>query len=367
MQRQISFFILALLLCSSANAQYKNGHEYVDLGLPSGNLWATCNMGASSPTGYGDYYAWGELSPKSRYDWSSYKFYEATGSFLKYNKKDGLTVLEPEDDVAFLKWGGNWQIPSPEDWEELTDNVNVYVVSNHGLIYYSLESKKNSGVLIIPLNRFKSDIGDEMTKPGCCLWLSAISYSMGGDKFMLRSAKEGEAYAVVSAPYDNHRFDDWPWAITRCNGAGIRPVYHKTPKLSKHQRELQEKREREERLRKERLEREDEVVLFAATVSKPIFPGAKDYTESVKEFVKFLKEKIGVDEEYSFIANVYIGKDGRVYNAEIASKTKGPDDLETRFILAALSSPAWTPAKADLYHDGPYIAKCSLVFRVKNP
>ncbi|MBQ6101045.1 MAG: hypothetical protein IJL04_02000, partial [Bacteroidales bacterium] len=51
-----------------------NGHEYVDLGLPSGTLWATCNVGSNTPEGYGDYYAWGEIEPKELYDWKSYKY-----------------------------------------------------------------------------------------------------------------------------------------------------------------------------------------------------------------------------------------------------------------------------------------------------
>lgn len=364
MRLRTSFFISAILLCFSANAQNKNGHEYVNLGLPSGNLWATCNMGASSPTGYGDYYAWGELSPKSRYDWSTYKFYGAAVGFLKYNETDGLTVLEPEDDVANVKWGGNWQIPSTEDWEELLDNVDIYSVYDHGVRYYSLESKRNSGKLIIPLNRFKSDAGDEMIRLGCCLWLSSLTYDMEDEMIIPFKAEDGNAYAAVSAPNDEHKFNDFPLEIARCNGAGIRPVYHKTPKLSKQQRELQEKREQEERLRKEREERESEVVPVVLTSYRPIYPGAKDYSDSYKAFVEFIKDKIGRDEEYLFTATVYIGKDGRVYDAVIYKQTSGPDNLESRFKRAALSSPAWTPAKDGR---GDYVVRCSIVIKVKNP
>ena len=63
---------MSFALTTSAQDQSTN-HEYVDLGLPSGTLWATCNVGATSPEEYGDYFAWGETEPKSTYDWSTYK------------------------------------------------------------------------------------------------------------------------------------------------------------------------------------------------------------------------------------------------------------------------------------------------------
>ena len=90
-------------------------HEWVDLGLPSGTLWATCNVGASSPEGYGDYFAWGETEPKDYYDWSTYKWCNGnevtltkycTDSFFGYNGfTDGKTELDPEDDAAYVNWG----------------------------------------------------------------------------------------------------------------------------------------------------------------------------------------------------------------------------------------------------------------------
>ena len=78
-----------------------NGHEYVDLGLPSGTLWATCNVGAESPEEYGDYFAWGETAPKGTYSWSNYFDTNDGGTtFAKYNNDGGKTVLDPEDDAV---------------------------------------------------------------------------------------------------------------------------------------------------------------------------------------------------------------------------------------------------------------------------
>ena len=109
-----------------------NGHEYVDLGLPSGLKWATCNVGADDPEEYGDYFAWGETETKDNYSWPNYKWCNKTfNSITKYcnassNGKDGFTdtktTLETEDDAASFNWGGSWRMPSKTDWEELKDN-----------------------------------------------------------------------------------------------------------------------------------------------------------------------------------------------------------------------------------------------------
>ena len=85
------------------------GHEWVDLGLPSGTKWATCNVGASKPEEYGDYFAWGETKPKSTYDWRTYFDTDDVGkTFKKYNINGGLTELQPEDDAATANWGSGW-------------------------------------------------------------------------------------------------------------------------------------------------------------------------------------------------------------------------------------------------------------------
>ncbi len=63
-------------------------HHYIDFGLPSGTLWATCNVGADSPEDYGDYFAWAEVMPKSVYDWDTYKY-----SNEEYNQSYGHNHL----------------------------------------------------------------------------------------------------------------------------------------------------------------------------------------------------------------------------------------------------------------------------------
>ena len=117
-------------------------HSYVDLGLPSGTLWATCNVGATTPEEYGNYYAWGETEPKSVYDWDNYKYCNGhsnqltkycTQSQYGYNGfTDNLTVLQPSDDAATANWGSGWCIPTKEQWEELYQNTaTIWTTQNN--------------------------------------------------------------------------------------------------------------------------------------------------------------------------------------------------------------------------------------------
>jgi hypothetical protein len=99
----------------------ENGYEYVDLGLPSGLKWATCNVGSSSPEDLGDYFAWGETSPKFVYDLNTYFDSEGEIACIKYNLGGGKTILAPEDDAATVNMGGKWRMPTKEEWQELID------------------------------------------------------------------------------------------------------------------------------------------------------------------------------------------------------------------------------------------------------
>ena len=101
-------------------------HEAVDLGLPSGVKWATCNVGASSPEEYGDYFAWGETEAKTDYSWSTYRWCNGSETTLtKYNTMsdygtvDNKTVLDLSDDAARANWGGSWRMPTDAEWTEL--------------------------------------------------------------------------------------------------------------------------------------------------------------------------------------------------------------------------------------------------------
>ena len=116
---------------TSATGQNKRNdtHEPVDLGLSV--KWATCNVGANSPEEYGDYYAWGETEVKSVYDWDAYKWCNGNyGSITKYcidsdyGDVDHKTTLDLSDDIAYVKWGGKWRMPTSDELRELHNNCH---------------------------------------------------------------------------------------------------------------------------------------------------------------------------------------------------------------------------------------------------
>lgn len=107
-----------------------NGHAYVDLGLPSGTLWATCNIGAEEPSDFGDYFAWGEVTPKEWYDQYNYEFYSEDG-WLSI----GDDISGTEYDAATYNWGDAWRIPTFEQFRELYEEcrhgANIVVDDIH--------------------------------------------------------------------------------------------------------------------------------------------------------------------------------------------------------------------------------------------
>lgn len=140
-------------------------HGFVDLGLPSGILWATCNVGASCPEDCGDYFAWGETLPKDIYDWKSYKYSEFDGVDYRLTKYcidsfcglngfvDSLTVLEPMDDAVRANWGENWRLPSEGEWRELLQNT-TFVLTVQNNVQGWLFTSENGNNLFLPTTGF---------------------------------------------------------------------------------------------------------------------------------------------------------------------------------------------------------------------
>ena len=123
-------------------------HEYVDLGLSV--KWATCNVGASKPEDYGDYFAWGETTTKSTYDWSTYKYCNGSYNTLtKYNNSssygsvDNKTTLELADDAARANWGGSWRMPTDSELTELREQCTWTWTTQNGVNGYKVTSKKS--------------------------------------------------------------------------------------------------------------------------------------------------------------------------------------------------------------------------------
>ena len=134
---------------------YLNNYEYVDLGLPSGLKWAAYNVGASSPEEYGGYYAWGETEEKEDYYWETYKWcngsYDTMTKYCtdsSYGTVDNKTVLDLEDDVAHVKWGGDWRMPTTEEQQELIYNCSWEWTALNGVNGYKVTGPNGNSIFL---------------------------------------------------------------------------------------------------------------------------------------------------------------------------------------------------------------------------
>lgn len=135
----------------------QNGHEWVDLGLPSGTRWATCNVDATSPEQPGKHYAWGETATKSSYVESNSKYYNKVASAFSGNKAN---------DVATLKWGEGWRTPTEKEFNELLDYCDWKYVQKNGRWGVQLTSIKNKQSIFLPATGAKE--GTKVDEPNGC-------------------------------------------------------------------------------------------------------------------------------------------------------------------------------------------------------
>ena len=168
---------------------------WVDLGLPSGLLWATCNVGASVPEEYGDYYAWGETATKSNYNWSTYKYCNngysdrltkyCNNSNYGYNGfTDNLTTLQASDDVATARLGNGARIPTREEWDELINNTTSEWTTQNGKYGRRLISKTNGRSLFLPAAGYR--YGSEFSSVGSYGYYWSSSLDAGDPNLVWR-------------------------------------------------------------------------------------------------------------------------------------------------------------------------------------
>lgn len=141
-------FSTLFLITTFSSAQSK--HQYVDLGLSV--KWATCNIGADKPEDHGDYFSWGETENKRINNWETYRFTEGDKNEISkycgnsqygwHELADSLSALEPDDDVAHKKWGGNWRIPTKAQMKELIDNCTWTWTTRNEINGYLVTGKK---------------------------------------------------------------------------------------------------------------------------------------------------------------------------------------------------------------------------------
>lgn len=184
-----------------------NGHEYVDLGLSV--KWATMNVGATSPEDNGGYFAWGEIQPKSTYNWGSY-FDSLDGSSTNFNKysTSKKTTLDPEDDAAHVNWGGDWRMPTSNEVNELINNCTWTWTTQNGVNGYKVTSKKNGNSIFLPTAGCRNDSSLYGVGSYGDFWSSSLYSSYSNDAYYLyfSSSNVGRNYGY------------------RSNGHGVRAV-----------------------------------------------------------------------------------------------------------------------------------------------
>ena len=223
MKKSILFFVLVvgatLLQAQSITIHQtcgQNGQvvevQAVDLGLSV--KWANMNVGATTPEGYGDYFAWGETATKETYNWSTYFDTNDRGyTFTKYNNEGGKTVLDPGDDAAHVNWGGSWRMPTKAEWQELLNNCTWTWTTLNGVNGYKVTSNKagyTDKFIFLPAAGYR-DVSDLYAVGSYgCYWSSSLSEYVSYDAWNLS----------FNSGYRDLDSGDYG----RCDGWSVRPV-----------------------------------------------------------------------------------------------------------------------------------------------
>ena len=199
------------------------GHDYVDLGLPSGTLWATCNVGADNPEDYGDYYAWGETvgykGGKSTFSWSTYKYCNGSHRDLKkyctksaFGTYDGISKLVSSDDVAQVNWGNKWQMPSKTQLDELRTKCSWIKTRKNGVNGFLVINNNTQKGIFLPAAGSRNET--LLYHGGSCvfLWTCTLDSSFPCDAYELAALGSGSINT---------------WGMRRKWGNSIRPVCKK--------------------------------------------------------------------------------------------------------------------------------------------
>lgn len=198
-------------------ACHANGHEYVDLGLPSGTLWATCNLGADTPEGYGKYFQWADLQGYTKeeieggaknFGWPA-PYAQNYDNLQKYTGQDGLAELELSDDAAHNSMGGSWRMPSEKQIRELIKYTNNEWTTENGVNGYKFTSKADSSKSIfIPASGYADGGSINGIESYGCLWSRSV-----------RSQYPDSAYYLAFNSGSVYRSDSG-----RCFGYSVRGI-----------------------------------------------------------------------------------------------------------------------------------------------
>lgn len=201
------------LMAFSAQAQScpdDNHPHAIDLGLPSGTRWACCNVGADKPEALGGYYAWGETEEKSQYDWDTYLYTDNDSIFI------GEDIAGTEYDVAHVKWGGSWVMPSVEQIQELAD-YSTFVYSTMNDVKGARFTGSNGNTVFLPAAGMRRFGDIDYAGTGGNYWTSTLTIG-----YILYAYR---LYYSVAGPY-------WYYDFFRQYGLSVRPVMSAAADLS---------------------------------------------------------------------------------------------------------------------------------------
>ena len=193
-----------------------NYHEWVDLGLPSGKKWATCNVGAASPEKYGNFYAWGETEPDAsgEYSWATYKYSNGTYATLKkynnnksYGTVDNKTVLDPEDDAATVNWSYPWRTPTYEEFDELRTQCTWTWKTKNGAYGFQVTGP-NGNSIFFPAAGYRN--------------IGSLNFA-GSYGYYWSSSLDENNPSQTHVLYFHGTYFGWG-TYTRSNGRNVRPV-----------------------------------------------------------------------------------------------------------------------------------------------
>ena len=186
----------------------------IDLGLPSGTKWANMNVGASASEDYGGYYVWGETEEKNDYSWSTYKWCNGSYNTItkyctssSYGTVDNKTVLDPEDDVAHVKWGGSWRMPTLDEQKELLNNCTWKWTTQNGVNGYKVTGPNGNSIFLPAAGSRYGTEAYNRGSVGFC-WSSSLYSNYSYDAYYL---------------YFHSSNYDWDYG-SRCCGYSVRPV-----------------------------------------------------------------------------------------------------------------------------------------------
>ena len=205
------------------------GHEYVDLGLRSNGkkiLFATCNIGAETPTDIGIRFSWGdhqarysggETAPSDVFTLANAPFWDATNSvYTKYNATDEKTELDPEDDIAHILWGGNWRMPTSDEWLALSSPINFTWTADESLDVFTISGKGDYSNNSISFHIYGEQTGNSKKISPGVFWTKTLSSGKTQANCISYSAfRIGDDVSIMPSVGGKYRY----------YGIPIRPVF----------------------------------------------------------------------------------------------------------------------------------------------